>query len=178
MIRFRLLVSGLVVGSLVAAGCGDKPQGKDHGHSHDHGDAKGKSIKVAEAGKDDHDHDHGEGPHGGTVLEFGKYHGEFCVDHDKKLVTVYILDGSAKKGAAIGVDKLSLSIKSPQFQIELKAAPQDGDAKGTSSRFEAKDDRFGKVQEFEGTVSGVIDGKPYLGDFKEESHTGHDHGKK
>lgn len=184
MNRLRLMVVGLISGSLLVAGCGEKPGGKDHGHdhkidghTHDHEEkGKGKSIKVADAGKDDHDH--GEGPHGGTILEFGKYHGEFCVDHDKKLVTVYILDGSAKKGVAIGVDKLTLSIKTPQFQTELNAVPQEGDAKGTSSRFEAKDDRFGKVQEFEGTVSGVIDGKPYLGDFKEEPHAGHDHGKK
>ena len=35
---------------------------------------------------------------------------------------------------------------------------------------------FGTQQEFEGTVSGEVDGKPYLGDFKEAEHD--DHGKK
>ena len=64
------------------------------------------------------------------------------------------------------------------FQADLLASPQDGDPKGSASRFIATDERFGKEQEFEGTVSGVIDGKPYLGDFKEEPHADHDHGKK
>ena len=111
-------------------------------------------------------------------MDFGKYHGELCVDHGKKQITVYILDGGVKKSVPISVEKLMLSIKTPQFQADLLASPQDGDPKGSASRFIATDERFGKEQEFEGTVSGVIDGKPYLGDFKEEPHADHDHGKK
>ena len=56
--------------------------------------------------------------------------------------------------------------------------PQDGDPKGKASRFVATHDSLGKEQEFEGTVSGEIDGKPYAGDFKEEPHADHKHGKK
>ena len=131
--------------------------------------------------KDDHDdHEHGPGPHGGTVFDFGKYHGEFTVDHATKTATVYILDGKrAKNAEPIAAAKLLVSIKSPAFQVEAVAAADDGHPAGKASRFVAKHDHFGKEQEFEGTVSVEVDGKPYAGDFKEEKHDhDHDHGKK
>ena len=124
----------------------------------------GKSTKKA----DDDDHDHGPGPHDGTIIEFGKYHGEFTVNHKTQEATVYILGADAKTAAPIQVKEPLLSIKTPQFQVDLKAAPQEGDPAGKSSRFVCKHENFGNEQEFEGTLSGVVDGKPYAGDFKEE----------
>jgi hypothetical protein len=124
------------------------------------------------------DHDHGPGPHDGTIIEFGKWHGEFTVNHKTQEATVYILEEDAKTAAPILVEKLLLSIKTPQFQAELKAVPQQGDPAGKSSRFVGKHENFGKEQEFEGTLSGVIEGKPYAGDFKEEEHKDHKHDKK
>jgi hypothetical protein len=129
-----------------------KPAAKKDDHGHDHDD----------------DHDHGPGPHKGTILEFGKYHGEFVVDHDTKEATVYILSGNLKKAAPIDVDKLLLSIDKPKFQVDLLPKPMEGEAKGSSSRFVAKHDNFGVKQEFSGTVSGEIQGKGVAGDFKEK----------
>ncbi len=51
--------------------------------------------------------------------------------------------------------------------MDLKATPEAGDPAGKSSRFVGKHEHLGKEQEFEGTLSGVVDGKPYAGDFKE-----------
>lgn len=155
----RLMICARLMVILSLVGCGTHPAGK-------HGEAK----IVQKGGHDDHDH--GPGPHGGTIIEFGKWHGEFCMDHAKKQATVYILDGDAKKNVAIKAGKLNLSIKSPSFQVELLAQPMDGEAAGTSSRFVAVHDNFAKEQEFAGTVSAEVDGKPYSGDFKEEA--GHD----
>lgn len=114
------------------------------------------------------DHDHGAGPHGGTILEMGKYHGEFTVNHDTKEVVVYILSGNLKKAVPIDSEKLTLSIKKPAFQVDLLPKPLDGEAKGMSSRFVAKHDNFGVKQEFAGTVSGEIQGKPITADFEEK----------
>ena len=75
------------------------------------------------------------------------------------------------------IEKPLLSIKSPQFQVELKPSPQEGDLAGKSSRYVGKHENFGKEQEFEGTLSGEVDGKPYAGDFKEEEKD-HKHDKK
>jgi hypothetical protein len=159
--NLKLLGLGALLIGLSAVGC-DKPAG---------GPPKAADKKVAKTGDDDHDH--GEGPHGGTVIEFGKYHAEFCMDHGKKQATLYILDGKVKNAVPISAAKLSLSIKQPPFQVDLVAVPQDGDPTGKSSRFVATHDHFSKEQEFEGTVSGEVDGKPYLGDFKEEPHNDH-----
>jgi hypothetical protein len=165
----KLLGLGMLLIGLSVVGC-NKPA-----------DTPKADLKKGEKSpkKDGHgDHgDHGDGPHGGLIIEFGKYHAEFCVDHGKKQVTVYILSEDLKKNVPIPAAKLLLSIKNPQFQTDLIAIPQEGDPKGKSSRFVATHDNFGKEQEFEGTVSGEIDGKPYLGDFKEEPHKDHKDGK-
>ena len=113
------------------------------------------------------EHDHGAGPHGGVIIEFGRWHGEFTVDHKASEATIYILGNDAKTPSPIPVDKLQLSIKNPQFQLDVKAVPQANDPEGKSSRFVGKHENFAKEQEFEGTLSGVVNGKPYAGDFKE-----------
>ena len=58
------------------------------------------------------------------------------------------------------------------------AVPQHGDPAGKSSRLVATHDHRGTEQEFEGTVSGEIGGKPYLGEFEVEAHTEPKPGKK
>ena len=151
----RWIVAGSLTLGMFAAGCNNPAQ-----------DSKPATVKKVEADHDDHDH--GAGPHGGAILEFGKYHGEFTVDHDKKEATVYILSGNLKKSVPLDVEKLLLSIKDPKFQVDLLPQPTETDPKGSSSRFVAKHENFGKKQEFEGTVSGEVAGKPYAGDFKEK----------
>jgi hypothetical protein len=115
-------------------------------------------------------HTHGSGPHGGTIADWGggKYHIEFTVDHDKKEAAIYILGGDAKTPAPVKAEKLLVSINDPQFQVELLPIPLDGEAEGSSSRFVGTDDHLGVVQEFAGTISGEVDGKPYAGDFQEK----------
>jgi len=160
--NFTRLTGGvLLLGAAILVGCakvGESP--------------KKQSTQKAGA---DAAHEHDKSPHGGTIIEFGKHHAEFCVDHAKKEATVYILNGSLKKNVPITAKQLLLTIKSPSFQADLVAAPQEGDPQGKSSRFIAIHENLGKEQEFEGTVSGEFDGKPYLGDFKEEAHEGHAH---
>jgi hypothetical protein len=156
MTNWKSLACG-VLGCALVVGCG----------------APATPTKVAEKEKkDDHDdHDHGPGPHGGTMIELGKYHGEFVMDHGKKQATVYILDGKrGTKAEPVAAAKLLVSIKSPAFTVEAAAAAQEGDPAGKASRFVATHDNFGTEQEFEGTVTVQVDGKPYTGDFKEEKH--------
>lgn len=130
-----------------------------------------KSAPANTPGKGEHDH--GAGPHQGTIIELGKYHGEFTVDHKKKEATVYILGDDADTPAPVVAEKLMLTIKSPAFSVELKPQPDAKDPAGKCSRFVATHDNFGKEQEFEGTVAGSIDGKPAEGTFKEKDE--HDH---
>ena len=113
---------------------------------------------------------HGAGPHGGAVADWGggKYHVEFTVNHDTQEATVYVLGDDEKTAAPIKADKVLLSIVDPKFEVELAPMPLEGEADGLASRFVGKHESLGKVQEFDGTISGEIDGTPYTGDFKEE----------
>jgi hypothetical protein len=144
-----------------------KNAASDHGH--DHG-----------VGGHDHSvegHGHGLGPHEGTVADWGggKYHVEFTVDHDKQQATVYVFGSDEKTPVPIDAPSIELSIGSPEIQVTLNASPQENDPAGKASRFIGTHEKLGVVQEYAGTLTGVVDGTPYSGDFKEEAHAGHDH---
>lgn len=122
---------------------------------------------------DDHSvagHGHGNGPHDGVIADWGggKYHVEFTVDHDKTQATVYVLGNDEKTPAAIDAEEIEMTIVDPEMLVTLKASPQDTDPAGKSSRFIGTHEKLGIVQEYEGTMTGVVDGTPYSGDFKEE----------
>lgn len=173
----KVLVSVTLVTSLFAfAGCKQEsataPKSpttatstKDGGHKHDDG-----TTHAPHEG-------HGEGPHEGTVADWGggKFHVEFTVDHDKQEGTVYILGTDEKSPVPIDAAGIELSIVDPVIQITLKAMPQANDPPGKSSRFVGNHKGLGVVQEYAGTISGVIEGTPYSGDFKEEAHGDHSH---
>lgn len=129
--------------------------------------------KAADA-EDKDDHEHGEGPHGGVVFDWGKYHVEFCMDHKAKEATVYVLSTNLKRAVPIAAEKMKLSIKKPAFEVELQPKPLDGETGGKSSRFVARHENFGVEQEFEGTLTGVVLGKPLAADFAEEEHEEHE----
>ncbi len=134
----------------------------DHGHEHTEG--------TEHAG-------HGAGPHEGTVADWGggKFHVEFTVDHDKQEGIVYVLGADEKTPTPIDAESIDLSIGDPSMQVVLKAAPLEGDPAGKASRFVGNHEKLGVVQEYAGTISGVIDGTPYSGDFTEEPHGDHAH---
>ena len=155
---------------LFAAGCGDPAPAPAPQNTTT--PATTGTTPAEPAGE--HAHEHGEGPHEGTLADWGggKYHVEFTVDHDKKEATVYVLGEDAKTTAPIKAKdgKLALSIEDPPIQTDLIAMPQEGDPEGTSSRFVGQHENLGKVQEYAGSISGEFDGTPYSGDFKEEPH--------
>jgi hypothetical protein len=137
----------------------------DHGHSHAPGE---ESHEHSAPG-----HAHGVGPHAGTIADWGggKYHVELTVDHDQQQATVYILGSDERSPTPIDASSIELSIIEPAMQVILQASPQAGDPEGKSSRFIGTDEKLGVVQEYAGTLTGVVDGTPYSGDFQEEPHS-------
>jgi hypothetical protein len=132
--------------------------------------AKGSTAKT---GSESEPHAHGHGPNGGVVFDFGKYHAEFTVDHGNQAATVLILGDDEKTPTAVAATELILNIKETKTK-EGKAVPTmtisltPADAKdGKASKFVGKDAGIGNVADFEGTVSGDVDGKPAMGEFKE-----------
>ena len=171
----KTLMSFTLIGSLfVFTGCQQeaanttKTPTNAAADSHRHPHAPGDKEHAPHAG-------HGSGPHDGTVADWGggKFHVEFTVDHDKKEGTVYILGADEKSPTPIDASEIELTISDPVMQVTLKAAPQATDPAGKASRFVGTHEKLGVVQEFAGTISGVIDGTPYFGDFKEEPHGAH-----
>jgi hypothetical protein len=150
MTRRTVTAIVLGLGLIWSSGCGGKKDAPNNG-------------KPA-----DDDHDHGPGPHGGVIIEFGKYHAEFKPDHAKKEATVWLLKGDAKTPARLKVDKLHLVVTNMDPKIDIELLPTDAADDGTASVFVGRHDGFGVEKEFQGTVSGKIDGKPHTGDFKEE----------
>jgi hypothetical protein len=166
---FWLLNGWVLLAVLTLAGCGQSDAtgsastgaqsdqaADDHGHDHD----------------EHADHDHEDAPHDGTIADWGggAYHVEFTVDHGAQQATVYILGDDAKTAKPVAVEEIQLNIKNPSLTATLKASPQESDPEGQSSRFVGNHEGLGVVQEYEGTISGVIDGVPYAGDFKEIAH--------
>ncbi|QVL32530.1 hypothetical protein KIH39_01020 [Telmatocola sphagniphila] len=151
--RWGWLIAGFFC-ILQVAGC-DKPA------------ATSSAAPRATAKSEKEDHIHGAGPHGGAVFDWGPYHAEFCVEHPKQEATIYILKTDMKTHQPIKVEKLHLKIKDPVFELDLMAAPEKNDAPGTASCFIGKHERFGKEQEFGGTLSGEVEGKKFSGDFQE-----------
>lgn len=152
---FAAFVLGL--GLLWAVGCDAKKDGAKEAPKG--GDKKG----------DEDDHNHGAGPHGGVIIELGKYHGEFKPDHAKKEATVWLLKADAKTPARVKADKLRLVVTNTNPKIEIDLLPVDKDADGAATTFTGKHDGFGVEMEYKGTVSVTVDGKPYSGDFEEKA---------
>ena len=46
---------------------------------------------------------------------------------------------------------------------------------GKASRFIGTNEKLSVVQEYSGTITGVVEGTPYSGNFQNEAHAGHDH---
>lgn len=124
----------------------------------------------------EHGHVHGAGPHGGTLADWGggKYHVEFTVDHEAREAVVYVLGSDETTPVPIATTdgRLLLTIREPAFQVSLVARPLPGEAEGTASRYGGTHESLGIVREFAGTISAVVDGTPFAGDFVE---TPHDH---
>ncbi len=160
MMKLTFLLA-IPVCMLALAGCSQKPAIEN----------PQSKIENRESPTDVH-RGHGSGPHEGTVADWGggKYHVEFTVDHDKQEGTVYILGSDEKSPVAIDSESIDLSITEPVMQVTLKAAPLESDPTGKASRFIGNHEKLGVVQEYAGTIAGVIDGTPYSGDFKEEPH--------
>ena len=151
-----------------ASNTADSSATDDHGHDHPHDEETDHNVEG---------HGHGVGPHDGTIADWGggKFHVEFTVDHDKQQATVYVLGSDEKTATPIDAESIELAITDPEMQVVLSANPQEGDPEGKSSRFVGTHESLGVVQEYAGTLTGVVDGTPYSGDFSEEAHDDHEH---
>jgi hypothetical protein len=161
--KFTTMLSlGWLTAALVAVGCGT-PGSVPKAASVDQG-----KLKVER----EDSHAHGKGPNGGVVFDFGKYHAEFTVDHDKKECTVLVLGQDEKTITPVAAKDLTLTTKEAKTKdgktvapMTIKLLPQ-GESGGKASKFVGTDPGLGHVVDFAGTLIGEIDGKPSQGEFQ------------
>jgi hypothetical protein len=158
----KLTAPGILAAVLVVAGC-SKSETKPAPSSSSN---TATAPVVAE-------HTHGTGPNGGVVMDLGSQHAEFTVDHGKKEVTVLVLGDDKKTPKPIAATGLVLNIKETKTADGKVVAPMTitlqpvKAAEGKTATFVGTDPGIGNVADFAGTVSGEIDGKPAMGEFKE-----------
>lgn len=129
---------------------------------------KADDLKKAPALHDEHEHG-AKGPHGGSLVELGdeEFHAEVVLDHDAHALRVFVLGKDAKTASPTAATELSVHPEGKD-PITLKAAPQEGDGDGKSSRFELIDEKL---------VHDILDAKFLHGDLKitigDKPYSGH-----
>jgi hypothetical protein len=119
------------------------------------------------------EHAHGTGPNGGVIMDLGSHHAEFTVNHGKQEVTILVLGDDEKTSLPVAATEFVLNIKETKTADGKVVAPMTITLKpvnatdGKTATFVGTDPGIGNVADFAGTVSGEIDGKPAMGEFKE-----------
>jgi len=131
---------------------------------------------------DHHDHAHPEkGPHEGVLVELGKeeFHAEVLHDDKQHVVTVFVLDGSARREFRIDSPEVLVNVRNggKARQFKLSAAPQKGDRTGMCSRFALQSKELCQLLDDHGSDSRLslkIRGRGYSGKIPHD-HDHHDH---
>lgn len=174
------LNSGLLIAALAASGCSDNGSTTSPDAAPTSETSPSAQTQTDSAAREEHA-PHGAGPNGGVVFDLGKYHAEFTVDHEKKQCMILVIGDDEKTPAAVAAEDLTLTTKEtktaggtvvPAMTITL--SPQD-EQDGKATTFIGTDPGIGNVADFEGTVLGLIDGKPSQGEFSESHGGGHGH---
>jgi hypothetical protein len=147
----------------------DDHEGHGHDHAHDHG------------------HSHAEdGPNGGHLIELGQeeYHAEWVHDDDSGKLTLYILDGAAKKAVPISATSVTIEKKigDKVDKYELQAVGRS-ETNTTSAQFEITDKPLIEAlktagQGVDATLHVDVNGKSFQGKIEHHEHGHHHHGHK
>ena len=159
----KTISTSLLILSLCLLGCFRSKDSKPAA-----ADTKGSSSTPAVA-----EHTHGTGPNGGVVFDLGSHHAEFTVEHGKQQCMILVLGDDEKTPTPIAATEFVLNTNEtktaeskvvPPMTITMK--PVDA-TDGKTAKFVGSDPGIGNVADFAGTVSGEIDSKPAMGEFKE-----------
>jgi hypothetical protein len=159
----NLMTSSLLVAALWMSGCSKSNDAKPAAT-----DEKAATIAGSEP-----EHTHGAGPNGGIVFEVGSRHAEFTVDHPKRECTILFLGDDEKTPAPVAATEFILNIQETKTADGTVVSPMTvmmqpvNATDGKAMTFVGVDPGIGNVADFAGTVSGEIDGKPAMGEFKE-----------
>lgn len=136
---------------------------------------------------DGHDHSSGEhshiGPHNGHLIELGSgeaFHAELIHDDKTHRVTVFILDGTAKKNVPIAQPELVINIVNggTPKQFSLAAVSQANELRDMASCFQLENEELCTAlcaTDCKGRLAVSINGKQYVGEIEHHDHEDHEH---
>ncbi|CAN5469890.1 hypothetical protein BH10PLA2_BH10PLA2_21200 [soil metagenome] len=114
------------------------------------------------------------GPHGAPVAYWGDELAlEVCIDRATKEASVYVWrpSGTAAEPIAASAIALELTHVHPSVHVPLQAAPQEEDAKGTSSCFKGTNPAFASEEAIYGTIAGKVGDADYVSEFDERARS-------
>jgi hypothetical protein len=159
----KIITAGLLIVSLGMTGCSRSSDTKP----------TATETKGAAGGQTTAEHTHGAGPNGGVVFDLGSHHAEFTVEHGKQQCMILVLGDDEKTPTPIAATEFVLNTKEtktaegkvvPPMTITMKPVDTKD---GKTAKFVGTEPGIGNVADFAGTVSGEIDSKPAMGEFKE-----------
>lgn len=115
------------------------------------------------------------GPNNNAPLAYwaDNYLLEVCIDREAKEATVYVLKGNNVEPQPIEASELTLTLTNvePPLEVRLRAAPQEEDPKGSSSRFKGTDPAFADKGALYGLLGGKVGEEEFLGEFDERARS-------
>lgn len=167
MVRSTFASCLAIAASLLLTGCGGEQE------------EEFKPLENQPAQVEMEHHHHDEGPHGGHIIDLGdhEYRAELTMDEQSRQVTVYLLEHDTDDPVAIEDESITLNLRARDqpTQVTLSAAPQEGEAEGKASRFQAPGDQIPQqikdIEELEGELAVKIGEKSYTGEIEHD----HDH---
>ncbi len=176
----KTLSSGLLVLALAVSGCSDSGSTTTSDTGSSGATSPPADASTATGASDEHG-PHGAGPNGGVIFDLGKYHAEFTVDHNKQTVMLLVVGNDEKTPVPVAAEELTLTTKETKTadgtvvaSMTIALTPQD-EQDGKATTFAGTDPGIGNVADFDGTVLGLIDGKPSQGEFSESHGGAHGH---
>jgi hypothetical protein len=173
----RSMAAMVGISASLSLGCGtsDGDHAPDLSVSHGHHEGDG--------------HDHGSpghshiGPHGGHLIELGAneaYHAELVTDENAHRVTIYVLDGTAKRAVSIAQSELVVNIVghgNPR-QYKLAAIASEGQQGAMASCFQVESEELYAAlddKDAKGRLAVMIGGKQYVGEIERHNQDEHGH---
>jgi len=133
----------------------------------------------------DHDHAHGEhahptkGPHHGTLVELGaeEFHAEVVHDDKAGVLTVYLLDASAKQPTTSESSELVINVKLSDKPAQFTLTAKTDDTQGGFTAYSLASKELLDTLHNSSTakLSIIINGKPYSGTIPHDDHAAHKH---
>ena len=141
------------------------------------GMAGAAGVARASAGDSAADAHPAQGPHRGSLIEFGDedFHAELVHDDSTDTITIYVLDKEARRAVPVTTRTVTLDIRAAgrSHRYTLVANVRGTEGFGAASVFTASDNLLCQLLDVDGVSARLtieIDGKSFVGQLGKHAH--------